>query len=81
MIGEKWMKLLWTFLHNEIDRLNEGKDYCDDDLIVSIICINLHNYRVKIQPNSCFYVILFNTNHMYEPFSDYEFCHLSHLFR
>ena len=35
MVSEKWIKLLWTFVHTEIDRLNEEDEYQGEELKVS----------------------------------------------
>ena len=36
MVSEKWIKLLWTFIHTEIDRLNEENEFQGEELKVSI---------------------------------------------
>ena len=35
MVSEKWIKLLWTFVHTEIDRLNEENEFHGEELKVS----------------------------------------------
>ena len=34
MVSEKWIKLLWAFIHTEIDRLNEENECQGEELKV-----------------------------------------------
>ena len=58
MVSEKWIKLLWTFIHAEVDRLNEGHDYTPEELKVGVLCNNGANLRpgraslVRVTPHS-----------------------------